>query len=302
MNKFLLSCLLSALLIIVPMAAFVNKFLLSCLLTAFLFIVPVASFITPGMENLGNERRGIATFPEMPSKLRSGSVKKFFREIDNFFADHFPLRTPLLELSVALYEAGGDSLDMNKSYKGKGNWLFLGNSYARCVDKLQGRVILSRDSLKRQTEAYSNIRDAAKRKGVEFFVFIGPNKSSIYPEYLPPVAIPARRRFISPLLETLNEAGIKVYDPTDRLVGEKSGGLLYYRADTHWNARGAYEAFEGFRKWVGLPELPSLSLVEAPAYAGDLVDISGIKTFLCLSETTSRYIGAFPLPCMKRVA
>jgi hypothetical protein len=256
----------------------VNKFLLSCLLAALSFIVPVAVFIAPGTGNLESERRKIAVFPELPH-LQSESVKKFFRGIDDFLVDHFPLRTPLLGLSVALYEAGGDNLDMDKSYRGKENWLFLGNNYGRCVDKLQGLVILSRNSLKHQTVVYSNIRDAAKNNGAEFFIFIGPNKSSIYPEHLPPVIIPARRRFISHLLESLNETGVKVYDPTARLVGEKSGGLLYYRTDTHWNARGAYEAFEGFRKWAGFPELPPLSLEEAPEFKGDLVDIGGYKNF-----------------------
>jgi hypothetical protein len=47
----------------------------------------------------------------------------------------------------------------------------------------------------------------------------------------------------------------------------------------HWNASGVYKAFEGFRKWAGLPELPPISLVEAPAHRGDLVDIGGYKNF-----------------------
>ena len=256
-----------------------NKFILSCLITVLLFIVPLAVFFTPDRGNLEIERRQIAAFPDFPSKLRSRYVKKYFHRIDEFFADHFPLRTSLLMLSMELHEVAGDSLDTDKCYRGKENWLFLGNSYAHCVDKLQGSVTLSSDSLKCQTKEYEEIHDAAKNCGAEFFIFIGPNKSSIYPEYLPPVIVPGQRRFIVPLLDTLNDAGINVYDPTARLIAKKNEGLLYYRTDTHWNAKGAYEAFEGFRKWAVLPPLPPFSLTGVSPHYGDLVNLGGYKKF-----------------------
>jgi hypothetical protein len=253
-----------------------NKFFISCILSALLFVVPMTVFVVPDMGILESERRQIAAFPEIASmKFRSGHVRKFFRGVDAFFADRFPLRSPLLVLSMTLH----DNLNMDKCYRGKENWLLLGNSYASCVDKLQGKVNLSGDALKSQTEAYRKIRDAAEKLGAEFFVFIGPNKSSIYPEYLPPIVVPARQRFISPLLDLLDGIGVKVYDPTDQLIKAKPNVLLYYRTDTHWNAYGAHEAFQGFREMSGLPALPSLSFSEAPALSGDLVDICGYKSY-----------------------
>ena len=256
-----------------------NRFALSCILATLLFVVPMAAFVAPDMGNLESERRRIASFPKMPSKFRSRYIKRFFHGVDAFFADHFPLRSSMLKLSMALHGAGGGSLNTDRCYRGKENWLFLGNSYGRCVDKLQGGVTIPGNALKQQTEKYGRIRDAAEKRGAEFFVFIGPNKSSIYPEYLPPVVVPAQRRFISPLLDSLSGRGVNVYDPTDRLIGAKAVGILYYRTDTHWNARGAHEAFEGFRERVGLPALPPLSLDEAPAHGGDLVDIGGYESF-----------------------
>lgn len=256
-----------------------NKFCISCILAALLFIVPVAAFVAPDRGSVESERRQIVAFPKMSSKIRSRYIKKFFRDVDAFFADHFPLRSPLLELSMALHEAGGDSLNMDKCYRGKENWLFLGNDYGRCVDKLVGRTVLAGDNLKQQVEAYEKIRDAAENSGAEFLLFIGPNKSSIYPEYLPPVIVPAPRRYIAPLVDALTEAAVNVYDPTKRLVASKDSGILYYRTDTHWNARGAYEAFEGFREWAALPALPPCSLAEGPVQGGDLLGIGGYKRF-----------------------
>ena len=272
-----------------------NKFFISCTLAALLFIIPGAAFVAPDSGSVESERRQIAAFPEMPSKLRASHIKRFFRGIDSFFADRFPLRSPLLRLSMALHEAGGDSLDIDKCYRGKENWLFLGNSYGRCVDKLVGRVVLLGDNLKRQTEAYVKIRNVAENCGAEFFLFVGPNKSSIYPEYLPPVVIPAQRRYMTPLVDSLSRAAVKVYDPTKRLVEAKTSGILYYRTDTHWNARGAYEAFEGFREWAGLPVLPPLSFAQSVAHSGDLVDIGGYKSFpLSAGDNFTLHWSAFP--------
>lgn len=256
------------------------KLLISVLFTTLLFVIPLAVFVAPEKWDSESERRPIAAFPKVPFKPQSRSVKTFFKRLDAFFVDRFPLRSSLLGLSRALHEVSGDSLDATKSFRGKEDWLFLGNSYVNTVDKLQGNMVLSGNELERLTEVYEKYRDAAEKSGAEFYIFIGPNKSSIYPEYLPPVIIPTRQRFISPLLDSLAEAGVKVYDPTDRLIKAKaSGSLLYYRTDTHWNPRGAHEAFNGFSEWVKLPALPSFSFSEVPARGGDLVYIGGYKSF-----------------------
>lgn len=256
-----------------------NKLVLSCLLAALLCIVHVAAFISPDAGFLHSERRHMAPYPDPLPKMRSRYVKQYFRGIDAFFADRFPLRASLLALSVGMHAVAGDNLNMDKCYAGKESWLFLGNSLDRCTDKLQGIASITEYNLERQAQAYEGRRDAANSLGAEFLLFIGPDKPRIYPEYLPPVISPAKRRFISPLLDALDKAGIKVYDPTARLIEEKPDGLLYYRTDTHWNARGAYVAFDGFREWAGLPELPPLSLVKAPAHAGDLIGSSGYADF-----------------------
>lgn len=273
-----------------------SRFITSCVLCAALFITPAAVFVFQKTDTLEVERRKIAEFPDVPEKIRARDIKRFFNGFDVFFADHFPLRDALLSLSIGLHEATSDSLDMDKCYRGKKNWLFLGNGYGRCVDKLQGIIALSGTSLQRQAEDYIQKHEAARQIGAEFVIFIGPNKSSIYSEYLPPVITPAPKRFITPLVESLRSAGVKIYDPTERLISRKNTGLLYYRTDTHWNGRGAYEAFEGFREYVGLPELPALSFMGAEAYRGDLVDIGGFKRFPLSKGDTAAARWDIPVP------
>ena len=61
---------------------------------------------------------------------------------------------------------------------------------------------------------------------------------------------------------------------------KKAEGILYYRTDTHWNKRGAYEAFSEFAKYVGLPELPRCTFVaDELEHKGDLVSMGGFEHF-----------------------
>lgn len=256
-----------------------SKCIISFMLVAILFLVPLAAFIGPDVGFLESERRHSTDFPEIPSKIRARSVKKYFKGIDAFFTDHLPLRSSMLQLTMKLNEASNDSLDISKCYRGRENWLFLGNSYARCVDKLQGSISLSDDTLKRHIDAYTYIRDVTKKFEIDFFVLIGPNKSTIYPEYLPPLIHPATTRYIAPLYDALKREGINVYDPKDRILAAKASDLFYYRTDTHWNYKGTYEAFEGWREWAGLPPLPPFTFNEASIHYGDLLSIGGYDIF-----------------------
>jgi hypothetical protein len=252
---------------------------ISGVIIVLVLVTPLAVFVAPDRSNLENERRRIASFPDIPQDMRSENVKAFFKGIDPFVSDHFPLRNSFLVLSSGLHNAVGANLDMDKCYRGKENWLFLGNSYDWCVDKLQGSRTLPERYILKRVEHYRKLRDLFRNGGTDFVMFIGPNKSSVYPEYLPPVVVPAAKRYISLFVTSLRDAGVKIYDPTDRLVSLKSTGLLYYRTDTHWNYRGAYEAFVGFGEYAGLPELPSCTFTLIAPKSGDLVKIGGYKKF-----------------------
>jgi hypothetical protein len=114
-------------------------------------------------------------------------------------------------------------------------------------------------------------------KGIDFYILIGPNKSSIYPEYLPDIIVPIETRYINPLFNKIKDNNIKIFDPTQLLINNKNIGLLYYKTDTHWNNRGAYIAFNEFNQWAGFPKLPNYYFQEFIGNYGDLVAIGGFN-------------------------
>lgn len=165
--------------------------------------------------------------------------------------------------------AFGSSL---KWYKGKENWIFLGNDYDQIVAK---RRLAIKPSAENISTEFANF-EALAQKGLEsntcVALLVGPNKSSVYTEFLPNEMNPSNRRhstFITDRLKVI--PNFEVVDPTDLLVDAKSKeGLLYWRTDSHWNQKGAYVSFCSMMNSLNLV-CPVVKFREAPPYRGGLI-------------------------------
>lgn len=165
-------------------------------------------------------------------------------------------------------------------YKGKDDWLFLGNAYEDSVAKLKGAIKPTSEKINSTKDIYSKIAKAASENGAQAVLMIGPNKSSIYPEYLPSELKPANKKYLDFFLKELNEVpGLNLYDPTETLISSKKNDeFLYLRTDTHWNKKGAFVAYSGFLKSLDIP-IPDVDFISSKKHAGDLIEISKLKEF-----------------------
>jgi peptidoglycan/LPS O-acetylase OafA/YrhL len=165
-----------------------------------------------------------------------------------------------------------------KWFKGKDNWLFLGNAYDSTVAKLELAITPENKAINRLRKLFSKITQTAIPHNTNVVLFIGPDKTSIYPEHLPSEINPSRSRYLTYFLESLSLVpGLTIYDPTqDLLRAKKSEGLLYWKTDTHWNPKGAFIAYSGFSKLLDYP-VPDTTFSQGPAYKGDIINISGLK-------------------------
>jgi hypothetical protein len=256
-----------------------GKFILSCLLAFAICVAPLALALYPhGATVVTDENRRQAQFPGVPKHITSNSVKEYFKGIDSFTIDQFPGRPFFINLAiVVITRLFQDNLDADKCYRGKDNWLFLGNSYANVTDKLTGRMVLTQEKLEEKAQIYSVKNNACRKLGIEYVLFIGPSKSTIYPEHLPKIIKPAAVRYITPLCSELRKRNVTVYDPTPILLAAKNVGLLYFRSNTHWNIFGGSVAFSGFIAQMRWPPLPPHSFQQGPLHSGDLVVIGGLQ-------------------------
>jgi len=173
--------------------------------------------------------------------------------------------------------AYGSSLNW---YEGKDNWLFLGNSYDKSVAKLKLAIQPSSDELQLTKSHFSEVAEASAKYGARTVLILGPNKESVYPEYLPDAIEPSETKYSSYFLDQLNDIqNFTVHNPTtDLRTLKKSEGFLFWKTDTHWNSKGAFLAFCGFLEKFSIP-LPEVEFEEGAVHSGDLIGISGLEQF-----------------------
>lgn len=168
----------------------------------------------------------------------------------------------------------------NRWYEGSDNWLFLGNENNRTIEKLTGSIHPNSEKVNALYNSLLEISKTAALTNTRVALLVGPDKSSIYPEYLPNKFRPAEKRYLSFFTEALTSIpNFTFYDPTIEFLNIKeSVGYLYWRTDSHWNEKGAFLAYEGLAKKMNLP-IPNFSFNEGPLFRGALIDFSGLENF-----------------------
>lgn len=168
----------------------------------------------------------------------------------------------------------------SKWVQGKADWLFLGDAYNKSMAKLTLAMQPKPSDVDEMRLALADIAQVAQRSDTQVVLMLGPDKPSVYPEYLPDEIVPSPKKYISFYLDAFKTVpNLTVYDPTQYLLGVKEKeGLLYWRTDTHWNQKGAFWAYAGLAKTLNLP-VPKLEFRQGGAYSGDLVKISRLKIF-----------------------
>ncbi len=134
--------------------------------------------------------------------------------------------------------------------------------------------------IKKNRNAFESLAKTASQHGAQVFLMIGPNKSSIYPEYLPHELVPSSKRYSSFFLDNLTDIpNLTIYNPiNDFLRLKQTEGLLYWKTDTHWNHKGAFLAYKGLAEVAGLP-IPEVEFQHRSTYSGDLIDIAELQNF-----------------------
>jgi peptidoglycan/LPS O-acetylase OafA/YrhL len=227
----------------------------------------------------GNQRTGL--------KVATLSGLMFAIGVSGFVVNNMGLsqsRT-LDELSI---KRQGSEYQIGNSlawYRGKSDWLFLGNTYNNTVAKLMLDIVPSKGEIEATKQLFSNIAQAGVQSNTKIVLILGPNKSSIYPEFLPDKFNPPLKRYSSFFLDSLKEVqNLIVYNPTEDFLRLKNTeGILYWMTNTHWNHKGSFLAYSGFSKALGLP-VPKITFQHGSTHSGDLINIAKLTEFPLHSE------------------
>jgi|TARA_B110000467_G_C18334102_1_gene495906 alginate O-acetyltransferase complex protein AlgJ len=244
-----------------------------------LLAIPLLFLPFSGELDRSSEKRAPVAFPSFSSDY--GNLPRAFEE---WFEDHLGFRSAMIRFyRQSRFELGLLGSEKN-ILRGKEDWLYYaGNGPGNSIQAYTGANAFSESELNRLQLYFETWGNWLDDQGIEFLVLIAPNKVSVYPEYLPNRI--SRSPFgtrVERFLESMSGSGFPVVFPLGELLDKKSeGSLLYYKLDTHWNAKGAFVAYDVLiRKLSGSIRL-SFADIEfdgSVRSGGDITELFGIKS------------------------
>jgi hypothetical protein len=140
--------------------------------------------------------------------------------------------------------------------RGKNGWLFYADDDA--LRDYVAETLLPVGEVANWKEALVRARDWAQARGIGYVFTIAPDKHIIYPEQMPHTIRPlGRTHRMDQVFAALGDTRIAV-DTREALHDAKARERLYHLTDTHWNARGAFVAYQAIIDAVRqqAPEVP----------------------------------------------
>ncbi len=207
------------------------------LLSLWIPLVGAISTVTTNEGGIG-EKRELSSFPEFEWE----DVKNWPEKFEDYFDDNFGFRDEFVTTNSALryrlLRVSG-----KRVLFGKENWLFYNSSAA--LDQYRGVNRFASSDLIRFMGTIRSRSEWFRSQGVEFLYVAVPNKTTIYPEYLPEWIQKIGPSHLDQIQAYLEENGepFPYLDLRDELLKAKDFSPLFFKTDTHWNTVGAYFAY-----------------------------------------------------------
>ncbi len=225
---------------------------------------------------IGAERRPVATMP--PQAELTTKTAEYTHSLERVLADRFPMRTHLIGgYDWAKFALLADSSSASVM-RGRGGWLFLGEPQIRAY--ITGAFHPSDADLDYIVAVFRAHADFCAAHGAHFVAIFAPDKSTVYPEFLPAGTALVHPTMLERLVPRLRAGGVDALDPTAAVIAAKTQGDVFSRGDTHWNARGAYAGYrvlaDDVRRW-GMRPIPAGAVqIHLSEQRGDLLNLSGV--------------------------
>ena len=226
-----------------------KKALLILFVAAFtlLCILPTAAMLL-GYEGENYENRPLARMPKLFD--RNGLNLSFPEGFDDYFQDHFGFREEMVTAFHSVTETALKDTLNDDVIIGKNDFLF----FSETINDYLGTNRLTDFDIERIAVVLRMQQDYITSQGMDFAFTLAPNKSTIYPEYMPDYLSPTGEQSNRERLEeALVRHGVNCIPLADELISAKDQGLLYHYHDTHWNERGAQIGYRAIMEAI-LPD------------------------------------------------
>jgi hypothetical protein len=232
----------------------------------------------------------------------------YLRDFSLYYEKSNPIRPLLLAWYVAFMLRTLGMSSVSTVIVGRENWLFIGHENEG-IDELRyflGCNPLGEAELERWLHVLTERQRWLARRGVEYLLVIAPNKSTVYPEYLPAIYPRGRRTRLDQLSEFMERhaPGFPLLDLRPVMKSGKKARLLYWTADSHWNDFGKHLAYREIVRRLAL-RFPSLRALTPDAFevqpcADPPHDLEDLLLLPCKSKVPLfRLLPKRPLPAAR---
>ena len=251
-------------------------------------ILSIGSVFEKDQQYSPQEKRELKTLDGISFDFNN--IQNIPSELDKYFKDQAFLKNSLFNLYARFKLAIGGSPSEDVTL-GMNNWLFLGSpaskKYANLIN-YRSKVFPTL-STKHYLRIKSELKSRLNTQGIDYIFVVTPDKSSIYPEYLPDQyrSFNLRRQALSDAIavQFASELGLSFLNLKEDLIKSKKyfGKPLYHLWDTHWNFRGSSIAEAAIAERVNLKDVNSdinfdrldFVIVKNKFYTGDLAQFTG---------------------------
>jgi len=213
--------------------------------------------VFPTAEN--TEKRRLAPCPQFN---RSSNVYAFATDCEAYVNDHFGMRDLLIHAHATMQVKLWKRSPVASELIGLDGWLF--HDHHGLIDDFRGLRLYTEDELRTIKRNMERERDIMRAHGAPYFILIGPNKSTIYPEYLPHTVRRYRAvtRFDQMADYLRQHSDINLIDIRPALRQAKTSYPVYYKTDLHWNNFGGFVAYREIMRQLShvYPRVTPLSM------------------------------------------
>lgn len=195
------------------------------------------------------ENRQLATRP----MLTLDNYGTFSNEYNSYFNDNLQFRSKLVALNSLVDYYVFEESASTQVIKGQDGWLFLNET----LPDYQRTNLYTDEELENIKNDVLATQEYLNNKGIEFVIFIGPNKNTIYGEYMPSdIEVYGEQSRVQQMVDYLREnTDVQVIFPVEELLNAKKNHpelINYQKLDTHWNYMGGFWASEPLLTTLGV--------------------------------------------------
>lgn len=253
-------------------------------ITSFLIIIasPVFSyfFLEQYVDSKNYENRDKISKPILTIE----NYESFPEEYEAYYNDNIPFRNQLIKFNNSIDYFLFKQSSSHRVAIGKEGWLFYcDDTDGNPIEQSLGYWDFTANQLKTIANNLMSTKHVLESFGIEFVLFIAPNKETIYMDKLPDYYkvknhYTSTDQLINYLMENTD---IRIVYPKQDLLNtrkENSEIFLYHKLDTHWNYAGSYIGTKSLAEELGI-EMPSLNeifLEPKLSSSGDLTKMLNI--------------------------